>query len=55
MSCGQVGVMVGRVPQDQHRLLPLHLGQLVNDVEQFLEMGFKHVQGHFLSSCPHPF
>ena len=53
MAAGQVAVVVGGVPQDKHRLLPLHLRQLVDDVQQLLQVGLEDIQRNLLSSRPH--
>ena len=53
LTAGQVGVVIGGVAQNQHRLLPLQLGQLVDDVEQLLQMVLKDLQGRLLPPRPH--
>ena len=41
---GEVGVVVRRDLQDVHRLLAVRLRQLVDDVQQLLQLGLKHLQ-----------
>ena len=40
---GQVGVVVGRDLQDVHRLLSIWLRKLVDDVQQFLQLGLENL------------
>ena len=53
MSAGEIRVVVGRVSQNEHRLLPLHLGQFVDYVEELLQVRFECVEGDLPSPGPH--
>jgi hypothetical protein len=53
LAAGQIGIVRGRVAQDEHRLLPLQLGQLVQDVQQLLQVVFEGLQRGLLTPRPH--
>jgi hypothetical protein len=53
LPAGQIRIVRGRVAQDEHRLLPLQLGQLVQDVQQLLQVVLEGLQRGLLTPRPH--